>query len=139
MLVSLHAPKTESHFGEAFAQLLKNIYTVYGSLAEGGYKPTISDPALPASDILSKVTVPQWQAFIERVRVHAGYARRAQDESDMDEATRLWRKLFGVRFPATANAAKASSLASYATAPAAAAGYTFPDAMAAPKTPRGFA
>jgi predicted nucleotidyltransferase len=140
VLVSLHAPQTETHYGEAFAQMLENIYAQYGTLAALGLKPTISDPALPGSDILSKVTVAQWQAFIERARVHAGYARRAQDESDMEEATRLWRKLFGNRFPATSSVAKASSLAGYATAPAVAAtGYTFPNAMAAPTKPRGFA
>ena len=62
--------------------------------------------------------MPQWRDFIDRVRVHAGYARRAQDSDDMEEATWLWRKVFGTRFPATANAAKASSLLGVARAPA---------------------
>jgi len=140
VLVSKHAPSNENQYGEAFAQMLESIYASYGALAETNIKPTIADPALPGNDILSKVSITDWKNFIERVRVHSGYARRAQDEDDMEEATRLWQKLFGSRFKSTTNAAKAESLASYAAAPAVAAqGYTFPNAPAAPTKPRGFA
>lgn len=139
VLVSLHSPADEPHYGEAFAQMLENIYAEYGALADLGIKPTISDPSLPGSDILSKVSATDWKNFIERVRVHAGYARRAQ-EGDMEEATRLWRNLFGDRFKTTVNVAKAASLASYATAPVGVvSGYAFPNAPAAPNKPRGFA
>lgn len=141
VLVSLHAPIGEAHYGEAFAKLLENIDAAYGATAELGVKPYIDDPGLPGNDILSKVSITDWKAFMARVRVHAGYARRAQAEDDMEEATRLWRKLFGDRFKATANAAKSDSLASYAKAPAVGGlGYTFPDTPAAPSNkPRDFA
>jgi hypothetical protein len=140
VLVSLHAPREELHLGEAFATMLENIHASYSPLASVDYKPTISDPAIQANDILAKVTVPQWKAFLEKVRVHAEYARRAQDEEDMEEATRLWRKVFGTRFKTTETAAKAAAFSNFAAAPAPAAGYTFPDVMAAPNTkPRGFA
>jgi hypothetical protein len=140
VLVALHAPSSETHYGEAFAQMLENIYAAYGSLADLGLKPTIADPGLNnTGDILSKVSKTDWLAFIERVRVHAGYARDAQDTDDMDEATRLWRKLFGGRFKATANPPKSVDMSSRAAAPAAAAGYSFPNANATPTKPRGFA
>jgi hypothetical protein len=83
------------------------------------------------------VSLTNWKDFIEKVRVYAGYARRAQNEEDMEEATRLWRRVFGDRFKATANPAKAASLANSVIASAA--GYTFPDKAAAPSKPRGFA
>ncbi len=57
----------------------------------------------------------------------------------MDEATRQWRRVFGDRFRATAAMAKASNFGGFATAAPIAAGYTFPNAMAAPSKPRGFA
>lgn len=139
VLVALHAPSGETHYGEAFAQMFENIYKNYGEMAELGFKPTIQDPSLPGNDILSKVSITDWKNFIERIRVHAGYARRAQDETDMEEATRLWRKLFGERFKTTANPANGSDRTKYAIAPAASAGYTFPDAPVTAKTPRGFA
>jgi len=136
VLVAKHAPISETHYGEAFAQMLENIYSAYGN----GGKPSIQDPGLPtSSDILSKVSITDWKNFIERVRVHADYARRAQDEDDMEEATRLWRKLFGSRFKATANAAQEDSLTTYATAPAVTTDYVFPNAPATPNKPRGFA
>lgn len=140
-LVALHASRDETHYGEAFAQMLQSIYDRYGALAEAGLKPHIDDPGLPGNNIISRVSITDWKNFIERIRVHAGYARRAQDEEDMAEATRLWRKLFGERFKETVTAAKAESLAGYATAPAGAAGaaYTFPNEPAAPKKPRDFA
>jgi hypothetical protein len=121
--------------------MLESIYAQYGALAEAGIKPHIDDPGLHGSNIISKVSITDWKNFVERIRVHADYARRAQDEEDMAEATRLWRKLFGDRFKATATAAKAESLAGYAAAPAAGAGtgYTFPNEPAAPNKPRDFA
>jgi hypothetical protein len=138
VLVSLHAPKAETHLGEAFARMLENIHSSYAFLASLDQKPAIPDPGIPSNDILAKVTVAQWKAFIERVGVHAGYARRAQNEDDMEEATRLWRKVFGDRFKSTVTAAKAETFGGFAAA-AAPAGYTFPNAMAAPNKPRGFA
>jgi len=139
VLVARHAPTGESHYGEAFAQMLENIYAAHGPFAEAGLKPTLEDPALPGNNIISKVSITDWKNFIERVRVHAVYARRAQNEEDMEEATRLWRNLFGDRFKNTANAPKAASLAAHVTAATLGGGYRFPDAPAAPSRPRGFA
>lgn len=141
MLVARHAPTTEAHYGEAFAQLLRNIYNAYAYDALIDQKPFLADPADSTNDILSKVTVAQWKDFIEKVRVYADIARRAQDAEDMGEATRQWRRVFGERFKTTESLARATNYGTYAAAtPIAAAGYSFPDAMAAPtKKPRGFA
>jgi tRNA nucleotidyltransferase (CCA-adding enzyme) len=139
VLVSLHAPTTELQYGELFTQLLANIYAAYGFLASIDQKPVIADPADPGNDILAKVTIAQWKDFIEKVRVYSEIARRAQDADDMDEATRQWRRVFGDRFRSTANVAKAESYGGFAAAAQLTAGYTFPDAMAAPSKPRGFA
>ncbi len=138
-LTALHAPVGETHFGEAFAKLLENIHAAYALLAALDQKPFIADPALPGNDILKKVTLAQWKDFLEKVRVHASYARRAQNEDDMEEATRLWRKVFGDRFKTTANPAKAATFGGFAAAAAPSPGYAFPNTMAAPTKPRGYA
>ncbi|MDF0498157.1 SMODS domain-containing nucleotidyltransferase [Bradyrhizobium yuanmingense] len=138
VLVGRHAPADETHYGAAFAQLLSNIHTAYGALAVLDRKPFIADPADPSNDILSKVSVAQWKDFVEKVRVYADIARRAQAATDMEEATRQWRRVFGDRFKSTANVAKAATSGIFATAPTQA-GYTFPNTDATPKTPRGFA
>jgi len=139
VLVSMHAPTGETHYGEAFAQLLSNIHNTYGGWAALDQKPFLPDPALPSNDILAKVTVAQWKDFVEKVHVYSNIARRAQGAEDMDEATRQWRRVFGNRFKATVNVAKAASYGGFAAAAAPEGGYTFPDAMAAPNKPRGFA
>ncbi|WP_414658011.1 SMODS domain-containing nucleotidyltransferase [Deinococcus sp. VB343] len=140
VLVSLHAPTNETHYGEAFAQLLENIHSAYANLAKLDLKPHIEDPAIPGNNILSKISLTDWKNFLERVRVHAAYARKAQAQSadDMEEATRLWRILFGSRLKATESAVKASHLGATSTATASM-GYTFPDENATPTKPRGFA
>ena len=92
------------------------------------------------NDILAKVTVPQWKTFIDKVRVYADVARRAQDTDDMDEATKQWRRVFGERFKSTVKAATAATYGGFATAVAPSPGYTFPNNPAAPSgKPRGFA
>jgi hypothetical protein len=140
VLVAKHGPKDETHLGEAFAKTLENIYAAHGNLASMGYKPPIDDPAVAGNDILAKVTLPQWTEFLEKVRVQAEYARRAQKEEDMDEATRLWRKIFGPRFRSTDAPAKAAVASTFASGVApAAGGYTFPNVNATPTKPRGFA
>lgn len=141
VLVALHGPRDEAHLGEAFAQTLENIHAAYAAHASYGQKPFIADPAFPQNDILTKVTVPQWKEFIEKVRVHASYARRAQEqEEDMEEATWLWRKVFGSRFRSTEAPAKAVAASTFATAIVPTAdSYAFPDANATPMRPRGFA
>lgn len=139
-LVAMHAPTGEQHFGEAFAQLLENLRDACQSSATLGIKPVISDPAVPGNDILSKVTLVQWQEFIREVSTYADIARKAQDANDLEEATRQWRRVLGDRFKSS-QAAKvaASTLGGFSTATAAPA-YSFPDAMAAPTNkPRGFA
>jgi predicted nucleotidyltransferase len=139
VLVAKHAPKNEVHFGEAFAQLLESIYGSYKYLADLDMKPRLDDPAVPGNDILSKVTVAQWKEFLEKVRVYAAIARRAQEEENVDESTRQWRRVFGDRFPATVAAARSTSTTATANAVGLGAGYTFPNQPSAPSKPRGFA
>ena len=139
MLLAMHGPTDETHFGEAFTKTLENIRATYGLDASMGIKPFIADPAVPSSDILEKVTVPQWKEFVEKVRIYAEIARKAQDTDDMEEATRQWRRVFGDRFKATANPAKAAAYGGLAAAVAPTAGYTFPRVPASPNKPRGFA
>ncbi len=139
VLVAQYAPKGEKHWGEAFTQLLENIYKAYGASAALGMKPTIDDPGMFGNDILSKVTATQWKDFIEKVRVYADVARRAQSTDDMEEATRQWRRVFGDRFRSTSTLARAASASGFAVAPVAPVGYTFPNEPAAPNRPRGFA
>lgn len=145
VLVAKHAPAGELHYGEAFTRMLESIRDAYATNAEYGLKPTIDDPGLPGSDILSKVSMTDWKAFMARVKSHAASARKAQDTADHEKATDIWREIFGERFPKPATASAAASGAARsvggtvtAIAPAASS-FVFPDAPATPTSPRGFA
>ncbi|MEP6899822.1 MAG: hypothetical protein ABI870_14955 [Rhodanobacter sp.] len=141
VLVAKHAPSGELHYGEAFTRMLENIRDACARDAENGYKPYIDDPGLSGNNILSKVSMTDWKAFIARVKSHAASARKAQDTADNDEATDLWRGIFGERFPKPlAATASARSVGGTTTAIAPAAGsFVFPDVPATPTSPRGFA
>ena len=141
ILLSMHGPIAETHYGEAFAQTLENIHGAYAYGASLNSKPTIADPAVSGNDILAKVTVPQWKVFIEKVRVYADIARRAQDEDDMEEATKQWRQCLWRTIQVDGQRRQLlPSTADLATAVAPSAGYTFPSNPAAPPSkPRGFA
>lgn len=140
VLMSRHGPHAETHYGEAFARTLDNIRAAYAFGTHVTQKPFIADPAVSGSDILAKVTEPQWEAFIDKVRVYASIARRAQDAEDMEDATMQWQRVFGNRFKPTAEAAKADAYGGLASALPASHGYSFPDSQADPRNkPRGFA
>jgi hypothetical protein len=140
VLVSMYAPQNETNYGEAFARMLENLRDAHATQAEMGIKPFINDPGLWGNDILSKVSMTDWKAFMARVKSHAALARKAQNEADEVEATRLWRLILGERLPkgVSAVAAKTAGGTTIAVAPAAAA-FVFPDVNATPTSPRGFA
>ncbi|QWT22088.1 hypothetical protein KPL74_08785 [Bacillus sp. NP157] len=141
VLVSMYAPVNETHYGEAFARMLEGLRDAHAAQAEMDIKPFINDPGLWGNDILSKVSMTDWKAFMARVKSHAALARRAQNETDEAEATRLWRIVLGERFPkgVAAVAAKATAGSTVAVAPVAASAFVFPDVNATPTSPRGFA
>lgn len=139
VLVAKHAPKTETHYGECFAQMLESIVASYGDMADIDQKPWLEDPGMPGNDILSKVSITNWKSFISRVRTHAAVARKAIEEEDLEEATRQWRKLFGPRFKSTQKSAASTSTSSFVAAPLETKSYSFPDRAVKATTPRGFA
>lgn len=139
VLVAKHAPKAETHYGECFAQMLENIVASYGDMADIDQKPWLEDPGMPGNDILSKVSITSWKSFISRVKTHAAVARKALEEDDIEEATRLWRKLFGSRFKSTQKSAAGTSTNSFAAVPIEQKSYSFPDRAVKATTPRGFA
>jgi hypothetical protein len=139
VLTAMYTPVGEAHYGEAFAKMLENIRDAYHLQASIGCRPIIQDPAVPGNDILAKVSAPQWKEFMEKIRVYAEIARRAQDATNYEDATRQWQRVFGNRFRQSNTPAKSASASSFAKAVAPAGTYEFPDKPANPSTARGFA
>jgi len=74
------------------------------------------------------------KVFYNKVKVHAEIGRKALNETDKEKSLKLWREIFGSRFPASVTK-KSESLLKNAIVPS----LTFPNRAVGPKKPGGFA
>jgi hypothetical protein len=63
-----------------------------------GRTPTLTDPDVP-QNVLHRITPEDFAAFYAVASEAATLARRALDEKEPAESARLWRELFGAKFP----------------------------------------
>ena len=134
-IVSACMTDTETHYGASFTKCLERIVTEYQFYMALGIVPMISDPAVPANSVTSGISFEDFKSFYDLVCEHAAIARQALDATDQDEATKLWKQLFGSRFPGPP-VTKAALLASAAAPPIT---LGFPDRPVKPNKPSGFA
>lgn len=125
----------ETYYGELFVKTLETIVTRYRTHALLRTVPRIPDPGVSANSVTDGITPEAFLGFYNKAKNHAEIGRRALDETDPEEATKLWRKLFGDRFPKTESSSPESLLAQ-AVMPGTA---TFPDKPITPNKPKGFA
>jgi hypothetical protein len=59
----------------------------------------LPDYGVPSHDVFKRVSVEDFKAFFEQVQGAAALARRAFDSTDRTESGKLWRELFGSKFP----------------------------------------
>ncbi len=72
----------------------------YKDFVAAGKKPSIPDHGVPGHDVLSRVSPEDFVQFHRLITDAAKRARRAFDEEDTKKSARLWRDLFGDKFPA---------------------------------------
>lgn len=128
---------TETHYGELFTRLLESIVTRYALWMSLSIVPYIADPGVPGNSVTSNVSYEDFRSFYDKAKDHAVKARQALHEEDNDEMTRLWREIFGPRFPATTHRKENSLLSAPfagSTLP-----LTFPNRPVQPNKPAGFA
>jgi len=92
---------------EGFVQLLRNILTSYEAYAVANVVPSLSDPGVPTHNVLHRLTAGDFKVFIAHIKAGLTKAERALASADKNESARLWREVFGSRFP-DAPTAKAS-------------------------------
>lgn len=139
-LVAKHMKYRETSYETLFVELLEAIRDAYGAYALLYAVPDLEDPGVPGNNVFSNVTADEFKTFYDKVKEHAALARRATAETDDAEALKLWRQVFGSRFPAAASASKsASGLGTSLIKPAAGIGLTFPAHAVVPNKPAGFA
>lgn len=135
-LVAKHMNYTEKNYETLFVELLESIRDEYGWHVLFGLVPSIEDPGVPGNNVFSAVTAEEFKQFYEKVKEHAGLARKAKNESDAAKALELWRTVLGSRFPAAAGSKTATN---GLLQTALGAGLTFPAKAAIPNKPSGFA
>jgi len=64
-----------------------------------GDKPVLPDHGVPEHDVLRRVTVADFAAFLGVLRSAASLARRAMDSPTVPESASTWRELLGPEFP----------------------------------------
>jgi predicted nucleotidyltransferase len=139
-LVAKHMNYSETSYERIFVSLLESIRDAYSGHAALGLVPYLDDPGVPGNNVFSAVTADEFKTFYDVVAEHATLARKAKNETDADEALKLWRQVLGARFPASAATQRSTSgLANSLLRPAVGVGLTFPAAPVYPNKLDGFA
>lgn len=136
-LVAKHMKYRDAAYETLFVELLEAIRDAYSLHILLKRVPFLEDPGVPGNNVFSNVNFEEFETFYEKLKEHAALAREAKNQEDDDEQLKLWRTIFGQRFPASASP---RSLASTLLRPALGAGLAFPAAPVYPANkPAGFA
>ena len=128
--------RDETHYGELFAKTLEGVVSRYRIAVLLGELPRIEDPGVPGNSVTNGMTFSAFEGFYRKAEAHAQKAREALAEEDSEKATKLWREIFGDRFPKVKSTKSATGLLAAAGTPRTA---VFPDRAVRPNKPSGFA
>jgi hypothetical protein len=126
--------KSETKYGELFVKTLEEIVVKYKLYIDLKIVPTIDDPGVPGNSVTEGISFDAFKGFYNKAKSQADIGRTALEETGEDEALKLWRSIFGDRFPK--NNKISNSLMKNALIPPA---LTFPNRPVEPKKPGGFA
>ncbi|NQT56413.1 MAG: nucleotidyltransferase [Desulfobacteraceae bacterium] len=124
----------ETHYGKLFVNTLESVVKWYAEYILIDTVPYINDPGVPGNSVTEGISFAAFEGFYNKSKDHAEIGRKALEEKDQEKATKLWRKIFGDRFPSP----KKESSALLKTA-AAVGNLSFPDRPIKPNKPGGFA
>lgn len=111
-----------------------NYYKIYVDLKQ---VPPIPDPGVIGKYVTSGITFDAFEGFYNKAKNHLDLIEEAQklQQTDQDEALKLWRIIFGNRFPEGEKRLEDSLLKAAAVAPH----LEFPDRPVVPRGKTGFA
>ncbi len=126
----------ETDYEKLFLGLLDTIVARYAADIELGLVPPIADPSVPGNYVTTGITFDAFEGFYNKVKAHAEIGKEIVAENDASKELKLWRKIFGSRFPAAGRAAQSGGLLAAAVPVSP---FSFPDRPVIPKKPGGFA
>lgn len=127
----------QTNHAELFVGTMEAIVKKYAWSILMRQVPFIADPGVPGNSVTYGMTFDSFEGFYNKVKKHAEVGRCAIEEDDPEKELKLWREIFGDRFPAPATAKKSASLLSDPLSSAG--GLSFPDRPITPREPGGFA
>jgi predicted nucleotidyltransferase len=126
--------RSETQYGELFVGTLEKIVAKYAWDISQHQVPYIDDPGVSGNSVTDGITFDAFEKFYNKVKEHAELGRQAIQKGEPEQSLKLWRKIFGQRFPKTESTNNNSLLAS-AVKPSA---FTFDNKPIIPKKPQGF-
>jgi hypothetical protein len=136
-IVAENMDHNQTNHAELFVGTMESIVNKYASWISMGVVPWITDPGVPTKSVTDGMTFAAFEGFYNKAKKHAEVGRRAIEQDDPEEELKLWREIFGERFPAPAAAKIAASLLSDPLSPSGE--FTFPDRPITLREPGGFA
>ena len=97
-LVGTCCPDHIVSVAEGVARSLEGLVSQYGASAAAGAVPWVQDHGV-AQNVVGRVAPVDFKGFLDSVKVAAATARQAYESTSTEESGRLWRDLFGGRFP----------------------------------------
>ncbi|MBI5470883.1 MAG: nucleotidyltransferase [Ignavibacteriae bacterium] len=98
-LLGLNCPDGIDSVAMGVVRALESIRDQYQGYAILKQTPFVPDHGVPSHNVLGRVEGSDFAAFHELVTAAAKQARTAFDEQDTRKSARLWRDLFGEKFP----------------------------------------
>ena len=92
-------PNIISSVAEGVVETFEHIRDYYKWCIDRDSKPYLPDHGVPEHDVFGRVTSEDFKGFYGLVCDAAQQAREAYDESDTTKSAKMWRKLFGDKFP----------------------------------------
>lgn len=84
---------------DGVVETLEAIARMYETHARLKLVPTLPNHGVPEQNVLHRITGDDFAAFHGQVVAAADVARRALDAESVDESVKLWKQLFGDKFP----------------------------------------
>jgi len=98
-LIFLNCPDGISSVAEGVVETLESIRDKYKYYSANKTTPIIPDHGIPENNVLARVSGDDFACFHQLVSNAAELAREAYDENNSRESAKLWKKLFGNKFP----------------------------------------
>lgn len=124
----------ETNYGELFVGTLETIVEKYSINIIIESVPHIEDPGVLGNSVTKGISFDAFKGFYNKIKAHAEKGRKALNEKNEEEALKLWREIFGERFPESGSRNDYTLLKSGAEPE-----LYFPDRAVKPNKPGGFA